>query len=308
MPNNKMADLVLLMKYRHILTKHVEAEIQKTLPDKFALVMDGWTATNSSYFVALFATFPSKDVEIGYETVLLTFSPLLIERRSREEHQELIKYALDLYGKSAENVVAITADNCKLNQCIADHIDIPMVGCAIHRFILAVQGYINKHKDLIQKVHNLMFAFKISLKLRDKLALYTPLAPIPMSGTCWLSVADMLARYNELREFLHHFETEAYVLEYSSPSFKIPDVKENKVLSDLHEEFQSLKSITLALQAQSTDMVAVRMLFDGALSKFPNLDEKSLYLSPDSEIVHSPHFEAGLVKIQDGRERDLCAQ
>ena len=41
MPKNKMADLVLLMKYRHILTKHVEAEIQKTLPDKFALVMDG---------------------------------------------------------------------------------------------------------------------------------------------------------------------------------------------------------------------------------------------------------------------------
>ena len=125
-----------LMKYMHKLTKHVEAEIKKTLPDKFALVMDGWTATNSSYFVAIFAAFPSKDVEIGYETVLLTFSPLLIERRSREEHQELIKYALDLYGKSAENAVAITADKCKLNQCIADHIDIPMVCCTSHRFIL----------------------------------------------------------------------------------------------------------------------------------------------------------------------------
>ena len=69
-----------------------------------------------------------------------------------------------------------------------------------------------------------------------------------------------------------------------------------------------MNSITLALQAQSTDMVAVRMLFDSALSKFPNQDEKSLCFSPDSEIVHSPHFEAGLVKIQDGRERDLCAQ
>ena len=29
----------------------------------------------------------------------------------------------------------------------------------------------------------------------------------------------------------------------------------------------------------------------------------SAYLTPDSELVHSPHFEAGLVKIQDGRER-----
>ncbi|ETV86973.1 hypothetical protein H257_01991 [Aphanomyces astaci] len=52
------------MKYMHALCYHVERKIASQLPDKFALVHDGWSH-GSTHYLAIFATFPSSD-PIGY--------------------------------------------------------------------------------------------------------------------------------------------------------------------------------------------------------------------------------------------------
>lgn len=62
-----------LTKYRNGLTKVVERKIAKLLPDKFALIFDGWTK-NLTHYVSLCIIFPSKD-GIGYRKVLLAFLP-----------------------------------------------------------------------------------------------------------------------------------------------------------------------------------------------------------------------------------------
>ena len=66
-----------LKKYLERVTKAVETKIENELPEKFALIIDGWTK-NSTHFVGVFASFPASN-ENGYETVLLAFSPMFSE-------------------------------------------------------------------------------------------------------------------------------------------------------------------------------------------------------------------------------------
>ena len=58
----------------------------------------------------------------------------------------------------------------------------------------------------------------------------------------------------------------------------------------------------LALQNPLITMAQVRILFDGVMDKYPRMNK---YLKPDSEIVHSPHFESALVKLGLGKASDL---
>ena len=60
-----------------LVTKEVEKRIQSALPEKFALVIDGWTK-NSTHFVGVFASCPVANSQ-GYDSALLSFSPLFSE-------------------------------------------------------------------------------------------------------------------------------------------------------------------------------------------------------------------------------------
>lgn len=63
-----------LKKYIDRLTKHVERNSKEVLPEKFSVLFDGWSASDT-HCVTLFSTFPSTD-SMGYVKVLLLFSPL----------------------------------------------------------------------------------------------------------------------------------------------------------------------------------------------------------------------------------------
>ena len=66
-----------LMKYMHLTTLEVEKAITKSLPDRFALLLDGWTH-HSTHFLAVFASFMENSEP---NSVLLSFSPLMDELR-----------------------------------------------------------------------------------------------------------------------------------------------------------------------------------------------------------------------------------
>lgn len=59
------------------------------------------------------------------------------------------------------------------------------------------------------------------------------------------------------------------------------------------EEFEK---ITKQLQNSHTTLSDVRAIFDAVIEEYPSLD---FYLKPDAQIVHSPSFESGIVKILD---------
>ncbi|ETL28288.1 hypothetical protein L917_18140 [Phytophthora nicotianae] len=66
-------------------------------------------------------------------------------------------YTLSRYNKPWEAVHFMVADNCSVNQYIGSREGgLPMVGCASHRFNLAVTDYLTSYEALLSKIHALM--------------------------------------------------------------------------------------------------------------------------------------------------------
>ena len=64
------------MKYMEIVTKGVEVVTKTKLPNRFVLVIDGWSKS-STRFAGVFASYSCEN-NLGYESAL-SFSPLLTE-------------------------------------------------------------------------------------------------------------------------------------------------------------------------------------------------------------------------------------
>lgn len=72
------------MKYLQLMTHHVEKNVSKALPDRFALLFDGWSAKETHY-VAIYATYPSL-ARCLFDKVLLAFAPLGTEEKLDATH------------------------------------------------------------------------------------------------------------------------------------------------------------------------------------------------------------------------------
>ncbi len=72
---HKPINVETLMKYmKKTHGKNVEEKIGRLLPDKFALIFDGWTKRDTHY-LGIFATYTSKSEE-GYDNILFAYGPL----------------------------------------------------------------------------------------------------------------------------------------------------------------------------------------------------------------------------------------
>ena len=172
--------------------------------------------------------------------------------------------------------------------------EVPLVGCASHRFNLAVNLILASRKNVLDKVHHLMGKFK-NLKFGAKLRKYTMLSPIQRNATRWSSTAEMVKRYFELKQFVMHFGNCAELLDF------FPTPRENVELEELSETMKMLDSVTKALQGD-VDLSDVRALFDEIISKIP---ETGHYLGQDANIVANPVFEKAIMKLQDDSPNEL---
>jgi len=277
-----------LTKIMNLVTRRVERKITTTLPSVFAIIIDGWTKS-STHYVGVFASYLENDTRTH---VLLGFSPLLEETSlGASQHFEYLNFILNLYGKSFNNVVCIIADNCETNKALSRLCKVPMIGCASHRFNLAVTEYLSPFSSILNKVHSLMTKLK-TVKLSAKLRLHTHLKPVVQNDTRWSSAHEMIKRYTRLRPVLdQHFNDEQILLDF----FLTP--RENQELANLSETMDILNSVTVALQKDDIDMSSVRLLFDEVLRRVESLDKQHKYLHTDSPIVKDPDFENGIVKI-----------
>jgi len=53
-------------------------------------------------------------------------------------------------------MIFFCGDNCRVNIKLSNDTDIPLIGCASHRFNLAVQEYLNIYSDLLDNIDELM--------------------------------------------------------------------------------------------------------------------------------------------------------
>ena len=88
-----------------------------------------------------------------------------------------------------------------------------MVGCASHRFNLAVTEYLAKYSNIWQKLNLLMRKLK-NLKLSAKLRRFTDKRLLQMNATRWSSKYAMIHRYNDSRLILEtHFARESTLVD-----------------------------------------------------------------------------------------------
>jgi len=95
--------------------------------------------------------------------------PRKVEDLSAQSKADLLIARLQLYGKDFTNVICIIGDNCSTNKRVADIIGVPLVGCASHRFNLAVQKYLSAYEREMTKVSNVrrkLRTIKTTAKLR----------------------------------------------------------------------------------------------------------------------------------------------
>ena len=91
-----------------------------------------------------------------------------------KEHIEFITFILGYYGKSLSNVTCIIGDNCSVNKSMSTKLGLPVIGCASHRFNLAVSDIISGDQKIVYQAQELMFKLK-TLVQSAKLRKPTPL-------------------------------------------------------------------------------------------------------------------------------------
>ena len=126
-------------------------------------MIDGWTK-NSTHFVGVFASYSAANSQ-GYDSALLSFSPLFSETSfTANDHYQFLEWLLSVSGKTMSDVIAIIGDNAEVNKALSNLCEKPLIGCASHRFNLAVSLFLRDHAEIINKISDIMIKFGPVLK------------------------------------------------------------------------------------------------------------------------------------------------
>ncbi|OWY94655.1 hypothetical protein PHMEG_00035555, partial [Phytophthora megakarya] len=82
----------------------------------------------------------------------------------------------------------------------------------------------------------------------------------------------------------------------------LPSLAVNKRLYLLLQELRDIESVNKALQGSDVDLLDVREWFDELITAKPQCAH---YLGPRADVVHSPGFESGCVRVLRGRSDRL---
>lgn len=280
-----------LRKYMFSLYNNVLGEIAKQLPDKFGIVLDGWSDGASNHMVSFFAACP---VTNGCELILLGMNVLDdITNQCAQNHVDTLHNILSKYNKDLANVNFLVADNTNLNPAIANLLRVPFIGCASHKLNLAVRKFLLSYEDIIEKVDKVMSKIKNSNTISGQLkeaqkALNKPaLKPVTRNVTRWSSTFAMLTRYDRIEEVLrdermihiHHL---------------LLTVRELSTCKTLLKSLDDLEYVNKELQKEECNLAYARTLFDNLLELYGNTDpafKQYLRVNPTN------HFENGIVAL-----------
>lgn len=143
------------------------------------LMFDGWTH-GCHHYVAIFAVYDGAD---GRQERLIGLSPME-HGLTADAHVECLRYVLSVYSKDISVAKFLIGDNCSTNQSMAKKLNIPLVGCASHRFNLAVGKFLEGSADLISQIQNMMIHLRIPNNAAE-LPRYTDYAVVRCYATRW---------------------------------------------------------------------------------------------------------------------------
>ncbi|ETO58547.1 hypothetical protein F441_16722 [Phytophthora nicotianae CJ01A1] len=226
------------------------------LGDSFGLMFDGWTC-GTVLFVGIFGV----SVRDGVRRQPLLSISMAEDGQSADAHIEMIDNVLGVYEKNREMLRFV----------------VPLIGCASHRFNLAVCEYLAEYEDLIAEVQ----ALCIQLRHPNNsaaLAAFTGLKPLKANATRWSSTYEMLKRYADIRDAIKMVQAVEDL---------VPRPSSHRRIVQLLSKLGDLDSVCVKLQSEKLALADVRLLFDAVVVKY--------------RIVHSPVFERAVVNVQGDR-------
>jgi hypothetical protein len=308
--NLKSVSVNTVKKYMERLVVVVEKEIQTRLPDKFGLIIDGWS-DGSDHFMAVFATYMFADVA---QQTLLAVSPMGDETSlGAKAVVDFIEDTLLVYGKGLCNIAFLISDNTALNPKVALDLGVPFIGCMSHRLNLAVNRYFDHSRNVeacLVQLHDLMSSLR-SIKLRAALrAENMHLSPIVRNKTRWSSTFAMLERFfsdgfedavsavcRKRTNFRSLAEQTAFASKQLSPESR-------SVLKSLLDDLNSVEEVTKLLQTEGLTLLtaqdAITVLLERVGDNFELVEAIRYYCLPDSQIVPlgSRSFISSVIKLQ----------
>ncbi|ETP27597.1 hypothetical protein F442_23126 [Phytophthora nicotianae P10297] len=247
--------------------------------EKYVLVFDGVTDA-CEHSLAVFAV-TKKGARF------LALSTFMNEQSmTADEHIRFLDMILTQYGLLDTDLVAIVCDNMETNKAISRRIIAPMIGCAAHRFNLAVREYVAEHSDVIDKVATHMRKLKTVKRIALLKANKCKYKPVPMHELRWSGLHRMLKRYKQHHPFLYLFERDrdvdcelpADVPANDARRFPIvnylPNASEHCCIMDLLEDMELLELATKRLQSEDLTVISARDIFDEVLVDFPQLKNR----------------------------------
>lgn len=173
-------------------------------------------------------------------------------------------------------------------------LSIPMIGCASHRLNLAVNVITEEYDNIFDKIDDL-FALLRTKKRSLVLHLQTNLKPIKRNATRWSGKYKVLKRYFELKPHLYLNDHRIARL--------MPSPLMEKMMKDLLEgHLSALQLATKELQSEMMNLKEAGDILLEVAKDYPQVADRIGY---PSQIMHSPHFEMGIIKILEGREQHL---
>jgi hypothetical protein len=310
-----------LKGYIDELVRLVEIKISNELPDKFGIVMDGWTSFSGDHYMALFATY-TDGTGIPRQT-MLAMSPMGNELK--QDPDAIIEFMEDVltmfFGKNIQNVAFLISDTPEVNRSVARKLGIPFVGCMNHRLNLAVKHFLEEgnHHSGLKAVNDLMISLKNSCKRRVGLRMEnTKLLPVIRNDTRWTSTFQMLTRFFEptferavgrIANNPKYFRT---VKERQTFQDLVPANRRRNSLFSLFECMKAVNEATVALQAANNDVLDAELMIRLLLERVndPNLRQWIRTYCTDqrehSKVPESVSFLSGVRKVLD-HEMDLDA-
>ncbi|EGZ12619.1 hypothetical protein PHYSODRAFT_337039 [Phytophthora sojae] len=246
-------------------TKAMETMIGDTMPERFGLVLDGWTH-GTEHYMAVYGCF---ETATGPQYPLLSLAPVMDEpddRLSADGHLTAIKRFLPFFGKSISGCLFLVGDNCGVNKRLANLLGVPLIGCASHRLNLAVRDYLEPHDSILEEIQQLMLPRPHWPLSSDRTSAgRRPFQP-------FISADD-----EELADFL-------------------PSRSAHRKLETLLASLRDVESVSKHLQGDGLTLLDARVLFDELLKSHPSFAN---YLATDADIVHSAVFVQAVVKVLD---------
>eukprot|EP00644_Phytophthora_capsici_P002764 jgi/Phyca11/124924/e_gw1.55.228.1 len=234
-------------------------------------MFDGWSS-GTRHFVAVFVVYHGSD---GLCERLVGLAPMK-DGQSADAHIEFIDAILDVYGKTLAMVKFVVADNCTTNKSVATKLDVPLIGCASHRFNLAMVRFLSNHEHLINMIQRLMTSLR-QPNNAAQLALHTALLPEKANATRWSSVWKMVHKYVCIRDAAKHVAEVEELL---------PRLSEHRRIRVLHDKLKELQS------SRAVDYIPLFSVIPPTSNRCERLFSECKYvLEPHRASMRSANFE-----------------